>query len=56
MTAQQLALPIESADAEREYHAHDNWSVVLCKRCGKVLWHPIHSRTEGTYTEMEIRQ
>ena len=45
----QQALPLVIPEYERDYHAHDNWSSVLCRRCGQVLWHRIHSRTEGVF-------
>ena len=59
MNAQQLELPMSVPETERDYHAFKPWrydgapeTPLGCKVCNFVLWHPIHSRTEGAYVEL----
>ena len=45
----QQALPLEIPEEDRDYHPFEPWrydgdmnTPLGCKRCNKVLWHPIH--------------
>ena len=58
MNSHQLELPISVPEEDRVHHPFEPWNYsgdmntpLGCKRCLKVLWHPIHSRVEGSYEE-----